>query len=271
MGARFGGLGGRPNERATLELLQCVRLPSHRHPYNRPPRQRAFQQAWRTTHSPSEVAVRQQALSRRIPSERSPNPSSTPCRYWQLLPITWLWKRPGTDRIVEPDRNSCVYVDESKDPTYVLAAVYVAPSRAAGVRRLLGGELVGGQSRIHMAHENRRRQTRLASMLLNEDLPIFIYSARARRHPRDALVWQLGCDAWRYRASLVTLELDTTTVRADKQTLEALRRQRVRDQFFQYRHLGPREEPLLWLPDIAAWMWNSRKYRSPLPFTHAWV
>ena len=94
-------------------------------------------------------------------------------------------------------RELWLFADESKDPAYVMAAVHVEPTDAASVRKQLRGLLLGGQSRLHMAKESRRRQRLLASFLLDSGLPVFLYRCSSQVRPRDAIVRRLAMDAYR--------------------------------------------------------------------------
>lgn len=159
-----------------------------------------------------------------------------------------------------------ILVDESKSPEYVMAAVHVERSDVPSVRMLLRGFLLGGQSRLHMAKENRRRQRMLASFLLNSGLRIVLYQSSSRIRPRDAIVRRLALDAYDLGAVRLVIEEDVTTAVSDAKILYDVAHSGRGRPTLRYEHLPARSEPLLWLPDMAAWMWNSSKYRGPTPF-----
>ena len=163
-------------------------------------------------------------------------------------------------------RGLWILADESKDPAYVMAAVHVEQGDASALRKQLSGFRLGGQSRLHMAKENRRRQRMLANFLLDSGLHIVVYRGRSAVRPRDAIVRRLAKDAVRCGANRLVLEHDVTTAASDARILYEVSHRANREPCLQYEHLAARSEPLLWLPDMAAWMWNSSKYGGPYPF-----
>ena len=152
-----------------------------------------------------------------------------------------------------------------------MAAVHVEPTDAALVRKQLRGLLLGGQSRLHMAKESRRRQRLLASFLLDSGLPVFLYRCSSQVRPRDAIVRRLAMDAYTFGAARLVLEQDATTSESDARIIYDVAHSGNRTPSLRYEHLPARSEPLLWLPDMAAWMWNSSKYRGPTPFEIVWA
>lgn len=149
-----------------------------------------------------------------------------------------------------------VYVDESKRAGYVLAAVEVTEPETA--RRVLRELVLPGQRRLHMKHEQPRRRAAIVSRVAALPIEVRVYDA-GRRFRTDlearaaclaALVDDLPHDEVR-----LLIETDETLVHWDRQRLYELARQAGMTQSLAYEHRRAHEEPLLALPDIAAWCW----------------
>ena len=157
-----------------------------------------------------------------------------------------------------------VLVDESKDPSFILAGVFVDPSTAGQLRRELVGLLLPGQSRLHMCKEKPGRQKRLTAFVVSADVEVRIYRAAGAR-PKEArrrCLSALARDAVACAALRLVIEADDSSVHSDRQLLFRLGREMRAD--LVYEHVAARSEPLLWLPDIAAWTWNrGRHLRTP--------
>ncbi|MGQ0466121.1 MAG: hypothetical protein ACT4QG_12450 [Sporichthyaceae bacterium] len=152
-----------------------------------------------------------------------------------------------------------VYVDETKRAGYVLAAVTVPDP--ASVRKVIQGLVQPGNRRLHMVDERPRRRPGIVATLAATDIAVTIYDA-ARRYPTErdaraacltALVEDLAAlDGPDVR---LVIEQDDSLVSFDNQRLiETTRATGQRDRLL-YTHAPAHAEPLLALPDLAAWCW----------------
>lgn len=166
-----------------------------------------------------------------------------------------------------PPASAGVYVDESKHPAYVIAAVYVAAGDSDSMRKQLRQLLQPGQSRLHMSKESHRRQRELAQFLVGHGLHIRLYRGGVGRPQRDEQVARMAADAIQLGASTLVLESAQGVDAADRSTIGSVVSRYESHVELAYHHEVPQAEPLLWLADMAAWMWNSRKYPRKLDFT----
>jgi hypothetical protein len=152
-----------------------------------------------------------------------------------------------------------VYVDESKSAGYVLVAVTVADPVAE--RKVIRALVQPGNRRLHMHGERPRRRPGIVSAIAATDIEVTIYDA-ARRYRTDrearaaclaALVEDLaaGCTV----GVRLVLERDDSLVSSDRRQLYQLVRRAGLTTAVAYDHQRGHEEPLLALPDLAAWCW----------------
>jgi hypothetical protein len=154
--------------------------------------------------------------------------------------------------------NRNVYVDETKQSSYVIVVVTVRDPPA--VRPMVQGLILPGQRRIHMHGEQDRRRRAIVSAVAALNVSVTVYDAD-RNYGTDflaraaCLAALVGDHAAAKGDTRVVIERDESLVRFDKQRLiELTRNAGVRDTFH-YEHLRAFEEPLLALPDIVAWCW----------------
>lgn len=153
------------------------------------------------------------------------------------------------------------YVDESlriREGLYILAAVIVADAGADGHRDALRALLYRGQLRLHWRDESSKRRTQLIRTVseLRHTGSIVIAAGvatgrqeRARRKCIERLLAELT-SRWIGRVVFERRhpELDAR----DRAMVIALQRQQSLPAGLRTSWLPAAEEPLLWLPDIAA-------------------
>lgn len=152
-----------------------------------------------------------------------------------------------------------VFVDETKRSGFVLALVAVADPEK--VRKMLRGLVLPGQRRIHMKQEQPpRRRAIVSAIVAVGGIELTIYDA-GRRHPterdaRSACLTRLVEDlAITGSHAELLIEADESLLRFDNQRLvEAVRSVDARGRI-RYVHSRAQSEPLLALPDVAAWCW----------------
>lgn len=151
-----------------------------------------------------------------------------------------------------------VYVDETKRAGYVIAAVTVTDPGAA--RKITRALVLPGQRRIHMKHEQPRRRRAIVSALAAMPVAVTVYDA-ARRYRTDlearaacltALVEDLATIDGDTR---LVIEQDDSLVGYDNQRLIEATRATGQRSTLHYEHQRAHTEPLLALPDVAAWCW----------------
>jgi hypothetical protein len=151
-----------------------------------------------------------------------------------------------------------VFVDETKNAGYVLAAVSVLDP--APIRQVVRGLIVPGRRRIHMHNEPARRRRAIVSSLATAPITATIYDAgrryRTDRAARSACLAALVADLAASGPSVrLVIEQDDSLVRFDRQELFRLVRQAGMTDQIIYSHQRAHEEPLLALPDVMAWCW----------------
>jgi ribosomal protein S12 len=153
------------------------------------------------------------------------------------------------------------YVDESvrtRAGLYVLAAVIVADGQADWYREALLALLHRGQRRLHWRDESAKRRALLVSAVrhLPHTGAVVIATGvtprrqeRARRKCMERLLTELA----NRRIAAVVFERRHEELDAhDRAMLAALRRRRSVPAWLRVSWVAAADEPLLWLPDIAA-------------------
>jgi hypothetical protein len=153
------------------------------------------------------------------------------------------------------------FIDESlriHAGLYVLAAVIVADADADGHRQALRALLYRGQLRLHWRDENATRRTQLIGAIcqLRHTGAVVIATGvapkrqeRARRKCIERLLAELTS---RGIASIVFERRHDELDARDRALVTALKRQRSLPAAVRASWQAPADEPLLWLPDIAA-------------------
>ncbi len=115
-----------------------------------------------------------------------------------------------------------------------------------------------GQSRVHFTQEGPRRRSEILNAISATPVEIDIYDATAIGDKREArtrclqlLVVQVAASGGRR----LVLEQDDSLVLADQADLYSAVRAADAEDRLSYEHLPARSEPLLWIPDAAAWCW----------------
>jgi hypothetical protein len=153
------------------------------------------------------------------------------------------------------------YVDESlrvRAGLYVLAAVIVADAQADRHREALRALLHRGQQRLHWRDENSKRRALLVSTV--RQLPrtgaVVIATGvapRRQERARRKCIERLLAELASRRVPNVVFERRHAELDArDRAMVAALRRQQSVPAWLRVSWVAATDEPLLWLPDIAA-------------------
>lgn len=153
-----------------------------------------------------------------------------------------------------------VFLDETKQQGYVVAAAAVVPGDVEPLRRVVRGLVLPGQRRLHMKTERDSRRREIVAVLVTAQVEVVIYNA-GRRYPTDrearerclrGVVADAAAEAGETR---LVLEQDDSLLRWDSQRLiEFARAAGCRDRL-RYDHLRASAEQLLAVPDAVAWCW----------------
>ncbi|WP_062385048.1 hypothetical protein [Demequina iriomotensis] len=153
-----------------------------------------------------------------------------------------------------------LFSDESKVDGYRFAGALVAAEDVRRVRREVLTWRVGESHRFHTSHERpEARERAVASLLRMAGTVDLAVIEHAKTHPeflaREACV--AGMALWAGSAGVTRwlLERDGPSERRDRQTIAALIRLGAIPKL-RYSHAPGVSEPLLWIADLAAWMWS---------------
>jgi len=150
-----------------------------------------------------------------------------------------------------------VFVDETKQREYTLAAIAVPTDALAQARRRMRGLLLGNQRRIHFKDEAVGRKRQILDAIRGLPLEARVYvcesgapELRARQLCLERLVRDLAATG----ADRLVIETDESMLVHDRRVLFNAKAMRA-DAPFQYAHMRAHEEPLLWVADAVAWCW----------------
>jgi hypothetical protein len=151
------------------------------------------------------------------------------------------------------------FVDETKKGGLLLVAAVVASQDREAGRAVMRQLRRPGQSRVHFSKERRGRQGAIAAAICRTNVVVDLYDASAfadEREARAACLRQLVEDLTAAGVEKLFIAQDDSLVASDKAVLFDAIRKTGTDQPLRYLHLRPREEPLLWIADAAAWCWT---------------
>ncbi|GAA0226809.1 hypothetical protein GCM10010492_26350 [Saccharothrix mutabilis subsp. mutabilis] len=149
------------------------------------------------------------------------------------------------------------FVDESRrQDTYYLAAAIVQPGRLRPLRSRLRGLLFPGQRELHFKKEKPARRRAILSVVAEFDVRVDVYRASCRRSEEEArqrCLARLTDDMLDVDGRRIVLDSRQERNKLDELTIRGALGKRPRETGVVYEHIDSVAEPLLWLPDIAAW------------------
>lgn len=159
-----------------------------------------------------------------------------------------------------------VFVDETKEKTYIVAAAVVSVSDLNRLRTTMRALLLPRQSHLHFVREKNSRRGKILTKILECGVKIDIYDASdyEPRKAREACLRQLVSDMAQSRAQRLVIEQDDSLIKVDRRVLYAAIRQEQVQDTLSYTHAAKRSEPLLWIADAAAWCWTHPEWRQRL-------
>jgi hypothetical protein len=152
-----------------------------------------------------------------------------------------------------------IYVDETKQRSYVVAASGHIADEIQTVRQVVQKLLLPGQRYLHMKKENERRKREIAKAIVAAGIRADVYDA-ANRYPthndrRAKCLEKLVLHNAGGPETLLIIDRDDTLVSFDNQRLiEYTRAAGCRDTL-RYEHRSDKTELLLGIPDAIAWCW----------------
>lgn len=153
-----------------------------------------------------------------------------------------------------------VFVDETKQRDFVLAAAVVHVNDLDVVCKTIRNLLAPGQRRLHMKSERDTRRRLILSTLATTSVTLTIYNAGGSE--RTQIARRLAClralvnDAATNGHRMLVLERDDTLVPRDRQALIEYVRATGCHRTIRYEHRRAHEEQLLAIPDAIAWTWS---------------
>jgi hypothetical protein len=152
-----------------------------------------------------------------------------------------------------------VFVDETKDGAYLVAAAVVLPADLAAARRTVAGLLRPAQRRLHFTKESPARRRQIIDAVQQTGARARVYDAgrygKDHRSARQACIEHLVDDCAGLHAQLLVLERDDSLMETDRRWLYERVRKAGCEQTLRYQHQRAHEEPLLAIPDAVAWCW----------------
>lgn len=151
------------------------------------------------------------------------------------------------------------FVDETKVQGLLVVAAILQPRDLAAARAAMRALLLPRQTHIHFVKERMSRKAQIADSIARLPVQVNLYDARGIRDQREArcvVLRQLVSDLADVGAHRLVIEQDDSLVSSDQEVLfQSVRRHGLVDSLA-YEHLPARGEPLLWIPDAAAWCWS---------------
>ena len=151
-----------------------------------------------------------------------------------------------------------IFVDETKERGYLIAAGVLLPRDLGPARTALRGLLLPGQRSIHFTKESPSRRRSVLAGMVKLEASVTIYDASAissQKEARIACLESLVADAATMGAHRLVLEQDDSLVKSDKELLYQQVRKTGCAETLHYEHRRPSAESLLWIPDAVAWGW----------------
>jgi hypothetical protein len=148
------------------------------------------------------------------------------------------------------------FVDESKTGGYLLAAAIVVPRDLEELRKVVRCLRLPGQRRVHFCNESDRQRKKILNGLIASGARAVVYDAShcaSGISPRDAALERLVDDLAKMGAQRLVLERDDSVFAADRKIIRDRAEIAGCLDSLVYEHMRAHEEPLLAIPDAAAW------------------
>ncbi|WP_436492077.1 hypothetical protein [Actinokineospora sp. HUAS TT18] len=151
------------------------------------------------------------------------------------------------------------FIDESRRGSrYFVAAALVHPGHLRALRRELVALLIRGQREIHFHNEKEPRQRLLADTIARMPVQLSVYSrtcARKDEPARQDCIAELTRDLIKSNAQRLVIDSRSHRDTQDSATIRRVLISEVTG--LTYEHMSSTGDPLLWIPDIAAWCYGA--------------
>lgn len=151
-----------------------------------------------------------------------------------------------------------IFVDETKERGFLLAAAVLDNAHLTAARATVSRLVFRGQRSIHFCKERDERRRQILRVLRDLPAEVVIYDATAYRNvkpARDACLRGLVVDASKVAAERLVLDLDTSCLDSDRSLLGRELGLAGMAGRLRYDHLKAHADHLLAIPDAVAWSW----------------
>lgn len=153
---------------------------------------------------------------------------------------------------------AALFIDESKEPNYVLAATFIEDADAPRIRKIIQAERRSGQRSIHFKKEDPNRRKQLVAIYERHEIQTYSVTsatknARAARQECFETLIEMAIEK---QISRLVIERDDSIFKADELMLAVVIKSLGGSGSIGFEHLYRHEEPLLWIADSIAWCEN---------------
>jgi hypothetical protein len=149
------------------------------------------------------------------------------------------------------------FVDESKTPFFLFAAILVPSAHVANLRQLASALVLPRQRRIHFNNERDSRRSQLMAQFIELPIQAVIYQASDRvneKTARDRCLTALISDHLSRGVLRLVLEREESRLASDRLIIKS-EAALAGACTFVFEHLRAHEDALLAIPDAVAWCW----------------
>lgn len=152
-----------------------------------------------------------------------------------------------------------LFVDESKEGTYLLVVASVVPEELAALCKEMRGHLRPGQRSVHFSKEANGSKTAFLRAIEASSITAVVYRAPIRRDEmaaREACLRAVARAARHSGARMIVIDRDDSVIVHDRRWLFQELGGDESSAEVRYEHRHRHEDPLLWVPDAVAWCWH---------------
>ncbi len=149
------------------------------------------------------------------------------------------------------------FVDESKEPSYLLVAAMIHPANLLSVRKVVASMNLPRQRCIHFNNERNPRRAQIISRLAAQPIEAIVVETKTKdeKLARRSCLGKLVADQLARDVRRLVIERDDSLVEFDRRFIRAELTKAADPEMLRYDHLRAHEEPLLSVPDAIAWCW----------------
>jgi hypothetical protein len=153
---------------------------------------------------------------------------------------------------------AALFIDESKNPRYFLAATVIQEADVPRLRKLIRAEVRKGQRAIHFSKEEDSRRRELLSIFTRAGFQSHLFTSKETKDldARFECFEKLVTVALTQGETRLVLERDDSVFKFDEKTLSSLINECDAKGKVGFEHMYRHEEPLLWVADAIVWCAN---------------